>query len=64
MTKTQLCWQIVKNLAWLLSYDFWRAVFFEKEFQTRAWVSLILFAACADILRMVLVPGYPDKTAP
>lgn len=61
--KLRLCWEIVKNLGRLFSLDFWKLALFDKEFPTKTIVLLTIFTACADILRMILVPGYPGSEA-
>ena len=60
--KLQLCVAIARNVSWLFSYDFWLGAY-RKDFSAKSVILLVLFAAMADILRMVLVPGYPGKAA-
>jgi precorrin-3B methylase len=57
--KIQLCKAIAKNIGTLLSIDFWLAGLRDKDFPARTIATMIIFAACADILQMILVPGYP-----
>ena len=61
--KLRLCVDIARNLGRLLSYEFWETALSDKDFPTGTIVLLTLFAACSDILQMLLVPGYPGKTA-
>jgi hypothetical protein len=58
-----MCKAIVRNIGYLLSYDFWRLALRDKEFPVITIVLLILFAGCSDILRMIFTPGYPEKAA-
>lgn len=61
--KLRLCWEIFKNLAWLLSWDFLKAAR-EDWAHAKLFAMLILYTAANDILRMIFVPGYPNKAAP
>lgn len=54
---------IARNIGMLGSYDFWKLVFTDRDFPVKSILFLVLFAGCADILRIVFIPGYPGNTA-
>ncbi len=60
--KLRLLLQIAKNIGYLFSLDFWRSAWVDPE-TARTLVVLVLFVGCADILRMILIPGYPGSEA-
>ena len=59
--KLRLCLEILKNIGYLMSFDFWKAAMFDKDFPAGKIFLLMLFAGCADILQMIVKPGYPEK---
>lgn len=61
--KMRMCWEIAKNLGRLFSLDFWKLALFDKEFPAKSIVLMTIFASCADIIRMIIVPGYPGSKA-
>ncbi len=61
--KLRMCREIAQNLGRLLSYDFWEKAVFDKDFPAGRIILLTLFTTCADLVQMVIVPGYPDKAA-
>ena len=64
MNKFRLLRTIGGNISWVFSFGFWRGTIYGDFKPVYAIMLLVLFTACADILRMVFVRGYPSKTAP
>ena len=59
--KIQLCFAILKNFGRLLSWSFWEKAITNPDFPAWMFVKMIVIGACADILRMIVKPGYPPK---
>jgi hypothetical protein len=60
--KLRLCYEIVKNLGRLLSFDFWKVVIREPRVGVY-FIKAILFTAVIDIVSMIIIPGYPEDNA-
>ena len=61
--KLRLIRNIVQNVRWIFSFGFWRGAYYGELRPVWSLILLVLFTACADILRMIFRPGYPNKTA-
>ena len=61
--KWQVLVAIAKNIGFLFSYDFWNAVMSDPDFPAKAVFKITFFAACSDILHILIKPGFPNKTA-
>ncbi|MBA3733512.1 hypothetical protein H0W91_04035 [Patescibacteria group bacterium] len=61
--KFLMCKAIARNIAYLLSWGFWKPALSDPDYPAKTMALLILFAAFADIMQMILKPGYPSKVA-
>ncbi|MBP9771947.1 MAG: hypothetical protein KBD16_03440 [Candidatus Pacebacteria bacterium] len=59
--KSRLCWAILKNFGRLLSWSFWENAFTKPDFPAWMFVKMIVITAFADIVLMIIKPGYPSK---
>ena len=59
--KWRMCKCIVRNIGYILSYDFWKQAITDKDFPAKAIFILTIFTCCADSIKMVIVPGYPNN---
>ena len=59
--KRRMCLEILKNIGFLLSYDFWELAFFDKNFPAKTIFLLTIFTAISDTVKMIIVPGYPGN---
>jgi hypothetical protein len=60
--KLRMLKEIAWNIGYLFSLSFWRTVWTDPTL-AKSLALLVLFTGCADILQIILVPGYPGSEA-
>ena len=60
--KLRMLKEIARNFKLLLSRETWKEIGKDEGGYGGTLIILLFFTGCADILRMIFRPGYPNKT--